>query len=91
VSVVLHSFSTGSFLSKNKFRQPGSHRLVEEEKALYRSADTGPENQARLDALKVQLDQCWDLLRQREALREFGGDPNKAKVRPAKIVENYEQ
>jgi hypothetical protein len=37
------------------------------------------------------LDQCWDLLRQRRALREFGKDPDEAKVRPAKIVENYEQ
>jgi hypothetical protein len=41
--------------------------------------------------VKVALDQCWDLLRQRRALREFGEDPDKAKVRPAKIVENYEQ
>jgi len=41
--------------------------------------------------LKVELDQYWDLLRQRRALREFGNDPEKAKVRAAKIVENYEQ
>src|SRR5882724_3887053 len=41
--------------------------------------------------VKEELDQCWDLLRQRRALREFGRDPDEAKVRPAKIVENYEQ
>lgn len=65
------------------------NRLVEEEKVLYKSSDPG--SQPRLDALKVQLDQCWDLLRQREALREFGEDPDRAKVRSADIVENYEQ
>jgi len=41
--------------------------------------------------MKVELDQCWDLLRQRRALREFGRDPDQAKVRPPKVVENYEQ
>ena len=46
---------------------------------------------ARAEALKVELDQCWDLLRQRRALREFGEDPNHAKVRPASVVEKYEQ
>ena len=66
-------------------------RLVEEEKALYKSNGANPETRARLNALKVQLDQCWDLLRQREALREFGKDPDKAKARSADTVENYEQ
>jgi len=45
----------------------------------------------RLRSAEEALDQCWDLLRQRRALREFGEDPDKAKVRPVKIVENYEQ
>ncbi len=45
----------------------------------------------RLTELKVELDQYWDLLRQRRALREFGNDPDKAEVHAAKIVENYEQ
>ena len=45
----------------------------------------------RLEQLKIELDQCWDLLRQRRALREFGEDPDRAKVRPATIVENYKQ
>lgn len=67
------------------------NRLVDEEKRLYKTGDASPENRARLDSLKVQLDQCWDLLRQREALQEFGEDPDKAKVRPANVVENYEQ
>jgi hypothetical protein len=65
--------------------------LVKEEERLYAKNGLTDEDQARLGEVKVALDQCWDLLRQRRALREFGEDPGKAKVRPAKIVENYEQ
>ncbi len=65
--------------------------LVKEEERLYAKGGLSEEDQARLGEVKVALDQCWDLLRQRRALREFGEDPDKAKVRPAKIVENYEQ
>ncbi len=65
--------------------------LVKEEERLYAKNALTDEDQARLGEVKVALDQCWDLLRQRRALREFGEDPEKAKVRPAKIVENYEQ
>jgi Protein of unknown function (DUF2630) len=66
-------------------------QLVEEEKELYKSSDNSQEARARLSQLKVQLDQCWDLLRQRDALREFGKDPKEAQVRSADVVENYEQ
>jgi hypothetical protein len=66
-------------------------RLVKEEEQLYGKSEISSEDRARLADLKVHLDQCWDLLRQRRALREFGKDPDEAKVRPAKIVENYEQ
>jgi hypothetical protein len=66
-------------------------QLVKEEEQLYAKNGLTEEDQARLAEVKVALDQCWDLLRQRRALREFGEDPDKAKVRPAKIVENYEQ
>ena len=66
-------------------------QLVKEEERLYAKNELTEEDQARLGEVKVALDQCWDLLRQRRALREFGEDPDKAKVRPAKIVENYEQ
>jgi hypothetical protein len=65
--------------------------LVAEEQALYARPEVDDRAKLRLDALKVELDQCWDLLRQRRALREFDQDPDKAKVRPAKVVENYEQ
>ena len=66
-------------------------QLVKEEERLYAKNSLTDDDQARLAEVKVELDQCWDLLRQRRALREFGEDPDKAKVRPAKIVENYEQ
>jgi hypothetical protein len=46
------------------------------------------ENQ-RLRTIEVELDQCWDLLRQRRARREFGEDPGAAQVRDAKVVESY--
>ena len=65
--------------------------LVEEEHKLHTAPKLEPDAQARLQSLRVELDQCWDLLRQRRALREFGEDPDQAKVRPASIVENYKQ
>jgi hypothetical protein len=66
-------------------------KLVAEEQTLYQHASLDDHGRERLDQLKVQLDQCWDLLRQRRALREFGDDPDKAKVRPPSVVEKYEQ
>jgi flagellar biosynthesis/type III secretory pathway chaperone len=66
-------------------------RLVNEEEQLYGKGELSEDDRGRLAELKVELDQCWDLLRQRRALREFGDDPDTAKVRSAKIVENYEQ
>lgn len=67
------------------------NRLVSEEEQLYGKGELTENDRERLSELKVELDQCWDLLRQRRALREFGEDPDKAKVRSGKIVENYEQ
>lgn len=66
-------------------------QLVKEEEGLYAKNQLTDDDRARLAELKVELDQCWDLLRQRRALREFGENPELARVRPAKIVENYEQ
>ena len=45
----------------------------------------------RLESIRVSLDQCWDLLRQRRALREAGYDPEAARVRDPEVVERYEQ
>jgi hypothetical protein len=64
-------------------------RLVTEEKELYTKSDMSDAQRTRLTTINIELDQCWDLLRQRRALREFGRDPDEAEVRPAKVVENY--
>jgi hypothetical protein len=64
--------------------------LVHEEQHLWGQQGSGGSDQQRLEAIKVELDQCWDLLRQRDARREFGQDPDGAKVRPAAVVEKYE-
>ena len=67
-------------------------RLVDEEHQLRQpSSEHGSEEQARLNALEVSLDQCWDLLRQRRAKREFGENPDDAKVRDASTVERFQQ
>ena len=66
-------------------------KLVDEEHALYAKPSLSDEERSRMQEIKVELDQCWDLLRQRRALSEFGEDPKKARVRPKEIVENYEQ
>jgi uncharacterized protein DUF2630 len=69
-------------------------RLVTEEHALWQREAAGKASEAdrlRLQKLKVSLDQCWDLLRQRRALREAGRDPDDADVRRPEVVEDYEQ
>ncbi len=63
--------------------------LVTEEHKLFEREQLTPEENHRLAALQVELDQCWDLLRQRRALREFGGDPAQAHVRDADVVKKY--
>jgi Protein of unknown function (DUF2630) len=74
---------------------PLSHirELVDEERELrarlQKHEISADEERARLRALEVELDQCWDLLRQRRALRETGGDPREARIRPPDEVEGY--
>ena len=68
-------------------------QLVAEEHELWTresSGNAGESDRERLQELKVSLDQCWDLLRQRRALREAGSDPERATVRPPEVVERYE-
>jgi Protein of unknown function (DUF2630) len=65
--------------------------LVHEEQTLYAHKALTDHDHVRLEAIQVELDQCWDLLRQRRARREFGQNPDDAKVRPASVVERYEQ
>ena len=69
-------------------------KLVEEERELLRSREgKGPdaEEHRRLEEVKVELDRCWDLLRQRRAHEEFGQDPDQAEARDADTVERYLQ
>lgn len=68
--------------------------LAEEEQRLAGSHGRQPladEERERLRSLEVALDQCWDLLRQRRARREFALDPDDAEVRPEDVVERYQQ
>ena len=62
--------------------------LIDEEHKL-RSGAAPQESEQRLKQLEVELDQCWDLLRQRRAKREFGEDPDNAKPRDPGTVEGY--
>jgi Protein of unknown function (DUF2630) len=69
-------------------------QLVAEEHELWEREAAGNATDAdrrRLQQLKVSLDQSWDLLRQRRALRQAGADPDAADVRPPEVVERYEQ
>ena len=73
-------------------------RLVDEEHGLRNreQADAGDEealegDRERLRSVEVELDRCWDLLRQRRALRDAGADPEGAHVRDAGTVEGYQQ
>jgi hypothetical protein len=68
--------------------------LVAEEQKLHERDGHGrmePGDRERLDEIKVALDRCWDLLRQRRAHREFGLDPDDARARSADTVEHYQQ
>jgi hypothetical protein len=69
-------------------------RMVEEEHQLWEREAAGEatdSDRQRLDALRVSLDQCWDLLRQRRARREAGRNPDGAELRSPEVVERYEQ
>ncbi len=68
--------------------------LVDEEHKLMQKSQAGgleEDQHARMQALEVSLDQCWDLLRQRRARRNAGLNPEEAQARPAEIVEHYQQ
>ena len=73
-------------------------RLVAEEHALRNReqvdaehTDALADDTNRLEIVELELDRCWDLLRQRRALRDAGGNPDDAKVRDADTVERYRQ
>lgn len=67
--------------------------LIAQEKELRDQVSNGEispdDERSQLSDIEVQLDQCWDLLRQRDALRRAGKDPDDAEVRPPNVVEGY--
>ncbi|HVP88702.1 MAG TPA: DUF2630 family protein [Casimicrobiaceae bacterium] len=63
--------------------------LVAEEHRLFDKGSLDDAQSERLAQIQVELDQCWDLLRQRRALRETGHDAGEAKLRPPEVVEKY--
>jgi hypothetical protein len=71
------------------------NRLVDEEHELLSRAEASgglePAERERLHALQVEVDQRWDLLRQRRGLRHAGVDPDAARMRSASVVEHYKQ
>jgi hypothetical protein len=68
------------------------HDLRNREQEERRDPGALATDKERLDAVQVELDRCWDLLRQRaRALRSAGGDPEAAALRDADTVEHYRQ
>ncbi len=80
-------------MNDNEIMQRIEELVNEEHDLLKRSerGELGADQHERMQTLQVNLDQCWDLLRQRRARREFGENPDEAKVRDANVVENYKQ
>lgn len=56
---------------------------------LGRGEITEEQEHNQLRQVEIELDQAWDLLRQRQARREYGQDPDEAQTRPATTVESY--
>jgi len=77
--------------AKNQDASVISHiqKLVAEEHHLFEGKGLTSEQDKRLAQIQTELDQCWDLLRQRRALRETGGDPSQAHSRSADVVKKY--
>ena len=67
------------------------HKLRSREEQDSASSDALEADQQRLQDVEIELDRCWDLLRQRRALRDAGADPDQAQVRDADTVERYWQ
>jgi hypothetical protein len=66
-------------------------KLTEREEHLYGKESMTDDDIKELHKVKLELDQYWDLLRQRRALRDAGENPNQAEMRDSDTIENYEQ
>jgi len=67
------------------------HELRQREQSDSKDAERLDADQERLRSVEIELDRCWDLLRQRRARRDAGDDPDQAHVRDANTVERYWQ
>ena len=67
------------------------HSLVDEEHKLREGTDHTEDERARMNKIEADLDQCWDLLRQRRAKRQYDENPDEAEARPESTVESYLQ
>ncbi|AMR32508.1 hypothetical protein A0256_14285 [Mucilaginibacter sp. PAMC 26640] len=66
-------------------------QLTEKEEMLYAKTDLSDQDIKDIHAVKSELDQYWDLLRQRRAFREAGDDPNRAHKRSSDTIEHYKE
>ncbi len=83
--------SDESLLARIEALVQEEHSLRSREAADATRGDDLSDDRSRLDQVTVELDRCWDLLRQRRALRDAGQDPREAHVRDGEIVEKYIQ
>ncbi|HEX7347238.1 MAG TPA: DUF2630 family protein [Candidatus Limnocylindrales bacterium] len=71
------------------------NELAREEEQLWETAGDGDglstEQTERLETIRTELDQCYDLLHQRQARRGAGLDPDAARARPPEVIERYQQ
>lgn len=67
------------------------HELIDCEEQLYLRGNLKKAEMKKIQRMKIERDRCWDLLRQRRALREAGKDPEDAHIRSRRVVENYKQ
>jgi hypothetical protein len=67
------------------------HELRHREETDSSDTDSLEVDRERLRSVEIELDRCWDLLRQRRALRDAGGNPDDADLRDADTVEHYRQ
>jgi hypothetical protein len=88
---VFGEMSDESILTRIEALVAEEHDLHTRERADATSVDSLSGERERLQAVSVELDRCWDLLRQRRALRDAGADPDLAEARDADTVEHYRQ
>jgi Protein of unknown function (DUF2630) len=88
---MMHFMSDESTTKRIETLVEEEHSLLHREQQDSASPDQLEADKARLDQISVELDRCWDLLRQRRALREAGQNPDDAKARDSSTVEQYLQ